>query len=99
MIPLGRFFGYYKNRWLDSVGVQDAVYIFDELIQCLLENVTWYYKWNRYTSTQKYTDCHCTRKLGSEAMFTAPQPFEMNEVVSILSWAYDTVFPCHKLFF
>lgn len=40
VIPLGRLFDYHKNRWLDSVRVQDAVFIFDQLIQCLLENVT-----------------------------------------------------------
>lgn len=52
-IPLERFFGYYKNSWLNSAEVQDAIYIFDQLIQRLLENMTSYYKWNIYTS-QKY---------------------------------------------
>lgn len=40
MTLLGRLFGYYKNRWLNSAEVQDAVYIFDQLIRCQLKNVT-----------------------------------------------------------
>lgn len=40
MTLLGRLFGYYKNRWLNSAEVQDAVYIFDQLIWCQLKNVT-----------------------------------------------------------